>query len=511
MSKSKYAAVLAAICIPIIAEPVRAQTGAPGSQAGAGTQQGGVATSGPSFNGGMQITPAPQTGDQSFQGSVPQGKGSSTPIPLTLADAINRGLKANLGLLTSQQSDVEVRADRLRALAGLLPTVNGQLSMTEQQLNLQALGFLVTLPPSAGFQIPKIVGPYSYQSAQASTTVPLFDFSSISNLRSARQNSKASALSVKNARDLVVQAVGDAYLQIIADTARISATNAEINADQAVYVNAERRHQAGTAIGIDVMRSQVELKQRQQQLVAVTNQFEKDKLTLGRVIGLPPDQDFTVADPSPSVPLAAISLDEALKKAYANRPDLKSAEARVKGAQLALTASRAERYPTLTASGYYGDEGLRLLTDSHGVFTATGSINFNIFDGGRIRADIETSTAELRNRRNEYENLRAQVDYEVRNALLDLKSSSDQVNVAESNVELANRTLQESRDRFAAGVTNTVEVVQAQQSVADANENLISAQYQYNIAKVSLARALGIAEQSMKTYFNDQENGLKQP
>lgn len=509
MSKSTYAAHLVLVSVTIFVHVGFGQTGAPGAQTGSTMQQGGAASP---TGGNTEIAPAPQSGDQSFQGSVPQGKASATPIPLTLADAINRGLKANLGLLTTQQSDVEVRAQRLRALAGLLPTINGQLSMTEQQLNLQAFGFLFSPPPSAGFTIPKIVGPYSYQDIQANATIPLFDYSSISNLRSARQNEKASILSVKNARDLVVQAVGDAYLQIIADAARITATQAEIEADQAVYTNAERRHQAGTAIGIDVLRSQVELKQRQQQLVAVTNQFEKDKLTLGRIIGLPTNQDFTVADPSPSVPLAAISLDEALHKAYANRPDLQSAEAYVKGAEFALSAARAERYPTLTASGYYGVEGLSILSNSHGVFNATGSITFNIFDGGRIRADIGTSTAELQNRRNEYENLRAQVDYEVRNALLDLKSASDQVSVAQSNVQLANQTLQQSRDRFTAGVTNTVEVVQAQQSVADANENLISAQYQYNVAKVSLSRAMGLAEESMKTYFsNDQQNGVKQP
>ncbi len=511
MSKSTYVATLLFVSVLAIAESAFAQAGAPVGQTGSAAQSGNSGSALPS-TGSLQITPAPQTGGTSFLGSVPQGKATGTAIPLTLAGAISRGLKANLGLLTSQQSDVEVRAQRLRALAELLPNINGQLSMTEQQLNLQSLGFIVNVPPSAGFQIPKIVGPYSYQSALANATVPLFDYSSISNLRSARQNEKASILSVKNARDLVVQAVGDAYLQIIADTARITATQAEIEADQAVYTNAERRHNAGTAIGIDVLRSQVELKQRQQQLVAVTNQFEKDKLTLGRVIGLPTGQDFTVADPSPSVPLAAITLDEALQKAYANRPDLQAAQARMKGAEFALAAARAERYPTLTASGFYGDEGLRLLNNSHGVFNATGSINFNIFDGGRIRADIQTSMAELQNRRNEYENLRAQVDYEVRNALLDLKSSSEQVNVAQSNVQLANQTLQQSRDRFAAGVTNTVEVVQAQQSVADANENLISAQYQYNVAKVSLSRALGVAEESMKTYFsNDQQNGLKQP
>jgi len=158
----------------------------------------------------------------------------------------------------------------------------------------------------------------------------------------------------------------------------------------------------------------------------------------------------------------------------------------------------------LTISGFYGDEGLRLFSNSHGVFNVTGSLQFNIFDGGRIRGDILQSESELTNRRNELANLRGQIDYEVRNALLDLKSSGDQVEVATSNMDLANQSLKESRDRFAAGVTNTVEVVQAQQAVAEANENLISARYQYNLAKVSLARALGLAEEGIRAYFNKQ-------
>lgn len=463
--------------------------GSPGGTSGGGAGAG-------------QITLAPEQGDPTFQGSVPQGTASPNAIALTLNDAINRGLKANLGLLTNVESSREIRAERLRALSALLPNVSGQLSMTEQQINLQALGFNIKLPPNLGFSIPAIIGPYSYQSAMANATVPLFDYQSISNFRASREDVKASVLSVKNARDVVVQAVSNAYLQIIADAARVTATQAEIDADDAVYTNAVRRHDAGIAIGIDVLRSQVELKQRQQQLVAVQNQFDKDKLALGRIIGLPIGQDFTVADPSPSVRLEAMPLNEALEQAYTHRPDYQAAKSRVLAAQFSVRAAKAERYPTLTASGFYGDEGLRLLTNSHGVFQATGSISFNIFDGGRIRADIEEQNAELTNRKNEMENLCGQIDYEVRSALLDLKSSSAQVDVARTNMDLATQTLQEARDRFAAGVTNTVEVVQAQQSVADANENLISAQFQYNVAKVSLARALGIAEQGVRNYFN---------
>ncbi len=498
MSKSRNLVLLLAFGFFAARANMAAQSAATqsGSQATSGMQTGGGA--GISSGSAAQGAQPPRQGDVQFQGSVPQGQASATPIPLSLGNAIERGLKANLGLLTTEQSSQEVRAQRLRALSTLLPRLSGQVNAVEQQINLQALGVSFNLP---GVAIPKIVGPFGYQSAQVNANLNLFDYTAISNLRASREDSKASVLSIKNARDLVVQAVGNAYLQIIADAARITATQAEIDADQAVYTNAVRRHDAGTAIGIDVLRSEVELKQRQQQLVAVSNQFEKDKLTLGRVIGLAVGQDFTVADPSPSVPLAALSLQEALGKAYEHRPDYQAARARVIAARFSLQGARAERYPTLTASGFYGDEGIHLFTNSHGVFNVTGSLQFNIFDGGRIRADILQNNAELRNRQNELDNLRGQIDFEVRSALLDLKATGEQVSVAQSNVVLANETVKEARDRFAAGVTNTVEVVQAQQTLADANENLISAQFQYNLAKVSLARGLGLAEENIRTYF----------
>lgn len=439
----------------------------------------------------------PSAGD--FQGSVPQGSASPTPIALSLADALNRGLHANLGLLTTQESSNQARAERIRALSGLLPSLSGQAGETVQQINLQALGFLFNIPG-----VPTVVGPYSYQSALVTGNIPIFNYGSIANLRGAREQNKAAALSVKNARDLVVQAVANAYLHIIADAARVVAIQAEVDADNAVYTNAVRRHNAGTAIGIDVLRSQVELKQRQQALVAQQNQFQIDKLTLGRVIGLAIGQDFTVADPSPSVPTEAMSLQDALNKAYDNRPDYQAAKARVAAARYLLSASRAERYPTLQASGYFGDEGLHEFSNSHGVFEVAGSIQFNIFDGGRIRADILESTVQLKNSQNELDNLKGQIDYDVRTSLLNMKSASDQVDVARSNIDLATASLQQSRDRFSAGVTNTIEVVQAQQAAAEANDNYISAEYAYNLAKVSLARALGIAEQGIKAYFNQK-------
>jgi outer membrane protein TolC len=273
-----------------------------------------------------------------------------------------------------------------------------------------------------------------------------------------------------------------------------------VNTAQVLFNRASDQKKAGVVPGIDVLRAQVELQQQQQTLVVQKNQLEKDKLTLARVIGLPIGQQFTVADPTPSLPLEAVGLDEALTKAYSNRSDYRAAESQVKGAELAVSAAKAAWYPTLGVSGYYGDQG-PTLSNSHGVFSVTGSLNFNIFDGRRIRSEVQQREADLNNARNQFQNLKAQIDFDVRNALLDLKASNEQVTVARSNADLANQTLTQAQDRFSAGVADNLEVVQAQQSVATASQNLINALYSNNLAKVELARALGLAEEGVRAYF----------
>jgi outer membrane protein TolC len=436
---------------------------------------------------------------EQFEQSVPQGNASPTPVALTLTDAIARGLRANLGLLTRQQSNVTARGQRLQALSALLPTVQGNLQETVQQTNLAALGF-GKFGGFSGFAIPLIIGPFSYSTLQAQANVPVFNWGNIQSYRGAKLQAKAADMSLKDARDLVVLAVGNSYLQIIASAARVDATQAQVNTAQVLYNRASDQKKAGTSPGIDVLRAQVELQQQQQSLVVQKNQLEKDKLTLGRVIGLPPGQQFTVADPTPPIPLEALNLDDALSKAYSNRSDYKAADLYVKAAEKAVQAAKAEWYPTLGVNGYYGDQG-PTFSNSHGVFSVTGSLNFNIFDGRRIKAEVIQREADLANARNQFQNLRGQIDYDVRNALLDLKASNEQVSVARSNSQLANETLSQSQDRFSAGVADNLEVVQAQESVATASQNLINALYSNNIAKVELARALGLAEEGIRSYF----------
>jgi outer membrane protein TolC len=429
-----------------------------------------------------------------YQGSVSIGTVSPSPLALTLHDAIDRGLKANLGLLVAASASDLSRGQRLQALSALLPEAHAQVSETEEQLNLKTLGFSISIP---GVNINPISGPFHYTDVRAYATWNAFDYSARKNYRSAQENGRAAQFSVMDARNLVVQATASAYLQIIADASRVQAIRSQVETAQALYDRTLDQQNAGTAAGIDVLRSQVELKQQQQRLRGQTNQFDKDKLALSRVIGLPPGQEFDLAETAPFSPLTSLTQDQALSTALAQRPDYKSYQARVQAAEESLRAARGERYPTAAVTANYGDIGLTL-ANSHGTFGVTASASVNLFDGGRIGANVIQAQASLKQREDELADLGGQIDYQVRASFLDIRTAADQVAVAQDNLELANQTLAQARDRFAAGVTDNIEVVQAQGSVASASDNLISSLYAHNIAKVALARALGDAEQGIQ-------------
>ena len=446
---------------------------------------------------GLLLAPALLGQQTRFQGSVPMGTASPMPLALTLRDAIDRGLRTNLGLLVSGSASDTARGERLRSLSALLPQVNGAVSETIEQNNLKTVGLNFKAP---GFSIPTIVGPFHYTDVRASSSFSVFDYSLRKNHSASKENERAAQLSFQDARDLVVQSVASAYLLVIAGSSRVEALRAQVATDQALYDRTADQKLAGTAAGIDVLRAQVQLQQQQQQLLAQENQFAKDKLALGRTIGLPPGQVFTIAESAPYSALAAMTPDEALRTAYERRPDFQSAKATVRSAEESVRAARGERYPNVDVTADYGDVG-PALNSSHGTFTFQAAAKFNIFDGGRISGDVIQARAALKQRQDELADLGGQIDYQVRAALLDIQSAADQVAVARSNLDLANQTLTQARDRFSAGVTDNIEVVQAQGSVATANDNLIAARYAHNLAKVDLARALGSAEQQIQKFM----------
>lgn len=458
-----------------------------GGPLGAVASQQSAAPSGSStLNSSLQVSGAET-------GSIPSARHIST---LSLADAVKLGLRYNLGPISANNNQRAARAERTQALSALLPQLSASASETVTQVNLAAYGFKFNVPPSFGVSIPTIVGPFSYFQAQGALSQSVYDLVSRRNLQSSRALERASALSARDEREVVVLAAGGTYLQALALGADIASQQAQVDNARAIYQQAETRKEAGTNSKIDVMRSLVQLQTEEQRLTSLQADYRKQKIALARIVGIPLGDDFQLSDElAPqqiTVPDAATTVAEALK----TRQDLRAVEAQVDAAQRALAAAKAERLPSLSVNGDYGTLG-QSITSNHGVFAVTGSLNVPIWQGGRVRGDIAQAQAALDQRQAELADARGRVEEQVRDALVELQTAAGQVKVAETNRNYANETLAEARDRFGAGVATTVEVVQAQQQVAGAEADYISSLFSLNLAKLSLARARGSAENEM--------------
>jgi outer membrane protein TolC len=433
-----------------------------------------------------------------FTGSVPSGNATNTVIELTLADALTFGLKRNLGLVLSGEDATAERAARLQELSKLLPHVTSRIAESEQQVNLAAFG--ITPPP----RTPKVVGPFSLSDAGAYASGPLLDLSQLNSERSAASSERAAQFSIADARETVTLVIANLYLRALASESQVAAAKSQLQTAQALYDQALTMRNAGMVAGIDVLRSQVQVQARRQQVLFLTNQLAEQELDLARAIGLPAGQQFRLATKMTYAPLPPVALDKALADAYANRSDYKRAQALVRSAEQSRKAAADEALPTLNVDGNYGDIGQRF-SHSHGTFTAEGALNIPIFQGGKVRADVMQKDALLNERKAQLEDLRGQIDADVRRAFLDVQSAADQVEVTQTELEIANEALAQSRDRFAAGVADNLEVVQAQEAVANANQAYIASVYAHNIAKASLARAAGVAEKSIKQFLQGEQ------
>jgi outer membrane protein TolC len=431
-------------------------------------------------------------------GSVPDAKPVPGVLQLTFKDAIERALRQNLAGLLSEYNTIEARGEKWQQLSDLLPNVNADVQEVRQKISLQALGFSGSLFPGA--TLPRVIGPFSYFDARASATQRLFDWKSIEKYRSSVIGQNVAGYNLKDARDLVVLATGNAYLQAIATAARVETAQAQMETAKALYDKAAAQQQAGVSPAIDTLRAQVEYQTRQQQLIAATNDFAKQKISLARVIGLNPRQEFELASKTPYEEFPTPDLETAVQRAYSLRSDYKAAHDRLVAAQLERHAAVAGYFPTLDLAANWGEIG-SAPGDVLPTYAVFGTLNVPIFQGGKVHGDTLKADASLRQAEAQLADVRAQIDQDIRNALLDLKSSSDQVEVAQSSVNLAEQALTQSRDRFAAGVTDNLEVVQAQEAVASAHESLISSLYMHNLAKVAYARALGRAEEGVREYL----------
>ena len=409
-----------------------------------------------------------------FMGGVPREGKTADVLRLSHADAVRNGLRYNLGALVNDQSVEAVRGARLAALSRLRPQVSARAGMDYYALR-------------EGDQ------PNNTISAGITVTQPVVDFSAQRLKRAAEENFKAAELSNEAARDMTAYVVSMLYLQTVAGKSRIDAVRAQVRTAQSLFNLAVDQKEAGVVSGIEVLRAQVELQAEQQRLIVAEDQFAKNKLTLARAIGLAPGQEFELTDDMSFAPIPVMPLEESIERAIRERPDYRSAEAGIRAAELARKAAEAGNFPSLSVGADYQLRN-QVQWEGHGSQAAIGaSLNVPVFTGGAVKSRVIEAEAVLNRLKAEFEDLRVSIYYDIQKAFLDMKASDERVHVAESAVVLAREQVAQSESRFRAGVTNNVEVVQAQEALATANENHIAGLEAHNMAKLALAQALGVS------------------
>ncbi len=437
-------------------------------------------------------------GSSPLAGGVPAGTAGPGLIRLSLHDALERGLAHNLAAVLGEQRIRSADSARWAAWSGLLPTVSASLAQAKEQINLEAYGF-----PVAPGESP-IIGPFNVSDRRISVTQTLFSYSAIESARSGSALKAAAAFANQDVRDQVVVVVSGMYLQIVSTESRVEAARAQLTTAKALYDRAVALKQAGMAAGVETIRAQVQVENQRQRVIYFENEFAKQKLQLARAIGLPLGQAFDLSDRFPYGALDGMSLADAIARALSTRSDYKSALELVKAAEFSRKAAIGSLLPTVGLAADIGSIGQQWGSAMR-TFSLAAAVQIPLFQAGRERSRILAADASLQQERAQLADLKVRIEYEVRAALLNVDAADQLVKVAQGASELATLQLTQAQDRFTAGVASHLEVVQAQEAVATASDNLIASRFAHSLAKGALARALGIAEASVERFLGGQQ------
>ena len=429
---------------------------------------------------------------------VPAGEATATPLPLSLADAIHRALERNLGAVLAAERVRAAEGTRSQSLGDVLPRLSANLRQSEQVINIAAFGF-------TGFGgIPDIIGPFGVFDARLALSMPLLDLDAVNTLQSDSAALRAERYGYQSTRDEIVLVVANLYLQATADASRVEAVQSQVATAETLATLAQDQRASGLVAGIEVLRQQVQLAAARQRLIAADAAADKDRLALGRAIGLAAAQAIVLTDTFPFAPAEPLPLEQAVQRAEAARDDVRGAEARLEAAQAARQAAVGAALPSLHLDADYGALGSKTST-AKTTYTVAASLHVPVFEGGAAHGRIEQADAELRQREAELADVRAGLQYEIAGILLDLKTADAEVNVAHEAEQLAQQQVEQARDRFRAGVASSIELSQAQDALATASDQYISRVYAHNLAKVSLARALGDLEAHVPEFLQGRQ------
>ena len=473
--------------------PLSGRAGQSGSVTAVESPIPGTTTSVDTINPTVQAQ-GPYTGSASSTAKLPfTGR-------LSLREAIARGLNYNLGAVGQSNAVRQAQGQSQIARSALLPNASGYLAETLQQISLGAEGLRFKIP---GFTIPPTIGPFNNIDLRGSLSQSIVDLSAWSNYRSSRDVVRASQFAARDAREMVVLAVCGAYLQVTATKERVKSAHAQLDTATALFQQTQQKRGVGLVPQIDVDRSEVEELTQQQRVISLENEVAKQKIILARLTGLPPSDEYDLTDDVPFLAAPDLSFEDALNQAFERRTDIKAAEAQIHAAERTLTAARDERLPSLSVNGNYGKIGTNP-AQTQTTYYSAATLSIPIWLGGRTEGEITEAKASLAQRKAELEDTKGQVESDVRNAFLDLHAATSQVEVARRNLQVTRETLELTRQRFDAGVTDNVEVVQAQESLTTAELDVINSVFAHNVAKIGLARSIASAAAGLQEFLSLQ-------
>ena len=413
------------------------------------------------------------------------------PIQLSLKRAVEVAVspEGNTSIQLSTEALKQAQSRSAQARAALLPDLEASVTERSQTESLAAMGIKVVVP-ILNFQLPTFVGPFTTMDARATVTQSVFDFSSIRRFQASKVGVSAARSDVDSTEEQVAAQVARAYLAAVRADADVESAQSDVTLAEALLKQAENQKAAGTGTGIEITRAKVQLANDRQRLLVAGNQRTSARLHLMRVMGLRLDTELELTDKLAYTPVDAITIEQAKAQALKERPDLKAQQEREANARMAASATKMERLPTLAAFGDYGSIGTgfdsALPTRTYGV-----SLRVPVFDGGRRDARRAESASQYRSEKVRTNDLKEQIELDVRLALDGLESAEEQVQVAKEGLELAENELTQARRRYDAGVAISVEVTDAQTRLERARDNQTEALYNYNVARIDLAQATG--------------------
>jgi outer membrane protein TolC len=424
---------------------------------------------------------------------LPASAQPPAPYRLTLQDAIQKALQANLNVLAAGTRADEAEGTRQRRLAAaLLPRVNAQTYANFQNRDLRAFG--ISSPA-----LPEVVGPFSNYDIRVYAQQNVIDLASYRTLKASERALDADKLDLQDARDLIVRSIAAQYLNAESAAARADAAQSRVTDSTTLLKLAKDKHDAGTATGVDVLRAQVQLANDKQALLVAQNQLKQSLLSLARNLGMSPGTPLELAESLRYQPLSQPETDTLVAAALLTRSDYQSLASQRQSLVEQQRANHARSYPKLSVNGNYGAIG-RSIGGVQSTGLIQGQIDFTVFDRDR-NGEAQEVASRIKRIDDQIADQRRGIEEELREALLNLDSAAQQVAVAEEGKSLARRELEMAQDRFQQGTANNVEVVTAQDELARAEENSIVAVSSHVDAKVALARAIGDTQKNIVQFM----------